>query len=63
MTAMLPSHQAYACPLPHAVHDFYFTPCLMHTPYARLSLRLHLLFYSATTVWLHHVFLPFLGYA
>ena len=28
MTAMLSSHQAYACPLPHAVHNFHFTSVL-----------------------------------
>ena len=58
MTAMLPSHQACACPLPRAVHDFHFTSvlctsmllhsfptCLMLT--SHLSLRQCLLYGSA----------------
>ena len=47
MTATLPSHQACACPLPRAVHDFHITSVLCtsmllsfisHMPHVNLSL-------------------------
>ena len=64
MTAMLPSHQACACPLPRAVHDFHFTsvlctPMLLHsfTTYLMLtsflSLRLCLLLFHSRLCLMH----------